>query len=262
MDVCTANYALSVEVRKFIEHVGDAKEESITDYLVWKWRELDKRFNYLRVTPFNHDEESLTTGADFDLELWLVGNSFQISLAVQAKKFIKRSDSYVTRLRYPKGSKAQMDKLLSYAKSRGSSPFYFIYTLPEATTISMCGGRYGLVSKADDGAVFMADAHVMENYANGKHGKRISRDQLLSVANPFHCMFCCPLAGSEAYFNHYFPVASGLPPRRKVEVPSYVRRLLDSAKDSNPKHVALEPAERDGLQAFRIVGVYDMRNDS
>lgn len=262
MNICKANYSLSVDVRKFIEHVGDAKEESITDYLVWKWRELDKRFNYLRVTPFNHDEESSITGADFDLELWLVGKSFQVSLSVQAKKFIKRSDSYVTRLRYPKGSKAQMDKLLSYAKSRGSLPFYFIYTLPEVTTIPMCSGRNGLIPHAEDGAVFMADAHVMEDYANGKHGKRISRDQLLSAANPFHCIFCCPLAGSDAYFDHYFPSALGRTPRRGGELPSYVRRLLDSAKDSNPQHVTLEPDEREGLRAFRVVGVYDMRNDS
>ena len=197
MTICAANHALSVEVRKFIEHVGDAKEESITDYLVWKWREIDKRFNYLRVIPFNHDEESSTTGADFDLELWLVGRSFQISLAVQAKKFIKRSDSYVKRLRYPNGSKAQMDKLLAYAKSRGSSPFYFIYTRPEATTIPMCNGRSGHTPLVEDGAIFMADAHVMEEYADGKHGKRVSRDQLLRATNPFHCMFCCPLAGSD-----------------------------------------------------------------
>lgn len=262
MNICTANHALSIEVRKFIEHVGDAKEESITDYLVWKWRELDKRFNYLRVTPFNHDEESSTTGADFDLELWLVGRSFQISLAVQAKKFIKRNDSYVKRLRYPNGSKAQMDKLLAYAKSRGSSPFYFIYTLPEVTTIPMCNGKNGNTPLVEEGAVFMADAHVMEEYADGTHGKRISRDQLLSSANPFHCMFCCPFAGSNSYFSHYFPGVLGQVPQRKVELPSYVQRLLDSQKGSNPEGVTLEPAERERLRAFRVVGVYDMRNDA
>ena len=262
MTICATNHALSVEVRKFIENVGDAKEESITDYLVWKWRELDKRFNYLRVTPFNHDEESTTTGADFDLELWLVGKSFQVSLAVQAKKFIKRSDSYVMRLRYPSGSKAQMNKLLGYAKARGSSPFYFIYTLPQATTRPMCSGRNGHSPLNEDGAIFMADAHVMEEYAAGKHGKRISRDQLLRVSNPFHCMFCCPLAGSDAYFHHYFPNARGQTFERSAELPSYVQRLLNSAGGSDQQGVALEPDERERLRAFRAVGVYDMRNDA
>ena len=38
---------------------------------------------------FNHDEESTKTGADFDLELWLVDQKVHLSLAVQAKKFIQ-----------------------------------------------------------------------------------------------------------------------------------------------------------------------------
>lgn len=259
MPICPSNYALSVEVRKFLENVRDAKEESITDYLVWKWRELDKRFNYLRVTPFNHDEESSVTGADFDLELWLVGRTFQVSLAVQAKKFIKSSDSYVKRLRYPNGTKTQMDKLLSYAASSGKSPFYFIYTLPQATTRPMCNGRNGLVPPVEDGAIFMADARVMEEFADGKHGKRVSRDQLIRASNPFHCMFCCPLAGTEGYFRHYFPSTSGGAPEGRAELPFYARRLLDAARNPNGQEIVLEPAEREQLRVFRAVGVYDMR---
>lgn len=33
-------------------NVPDVKEESITDYLVWKWRELDKKVNYINVSTF------------------------------------------------------------------------------------------------------------------------------------------------------------------------------------------------------------------
>lgn len=262
MDICAANRDLSVEVRKFIENVGDAKEESITDYLVWKWRELDKRFNYLRVTPFNHEEESSKTGADFDLELWLVGTKSQVALAVQAKKFIKLNDSYVNRLRYPKSSKAQMNKLLSYAKTYGKAPFYFIYTLPQATAQPLCHGIHGAKSRIEDCSVFMADAVVMEEYADGKHGKRVSRDKLLGSSNPLHCMFCCPLARSEEYFRHYFSKASRPVAGPNSELPSYARRLLESSRDPDGKDFVLEPAERELVQAFRLVGVYDMRNDA
>jgi hypothetical protein len=80
MNICNANRAVALEVKNFIENVGDIKEETITDFLVWKWRELDKRFNYLRVTPFDHHQESAKTGADFDLELWLVGRTHHVSL--------------------------------------------------------------------------------------------------------------------------------------------------------------------------------------
>ena len=100
MDICESNKAVSDGVRSFMLHVKDAKEESITDYLVWKWRELDKRFNYLSVRTFNHNEESTLTGADYDLELWFVGSKTHISLVIQAKKFIKQYDSYVRKLRY------------------------------------------------------------------------------------------------------------------------------------------------------------------
>jgi hypothetical protein len=187
MNICDANLALELEVRRFIENVGDVKEESITDFLVWKWRELDKRFRYVRVHPFNHEEESSGTGADFDLELWLVGRSHHVALAVQAKKFLKRTDSYVTRLRYPGGTKSQMNTLLSYASSTNRIPFYFIYSIPPSTSGTMCPGKAGAL-----GAVFMGHARRFDEYADGKHGKRITRDQLLRITNPFHCMFCCP----------------------------------------------------------------------
>lgn len=259
MSICAANHALSVEVRKFLENVGDVKEESVTDYLVWKWRELDKRFNYLRVTPFNHYAESTATGADFDLELWLVASTFQVSLAVQAKKFIRSSDSYVTRLRYPNGTKAQMDKLLDYARTQGRLPFYFIYTLPQATTKPKCNGKNGLARPVEDGAIFMAHAHVMEQFADGKHGKRVSRDKLLAASNPFHCMFCCPVAGTRFYFDRHFANVAGQVAEKKVELPSYARRLLDAARNSDGRWVELEPSEREQLRAFRAVGVYDMR---
>lgn len=74
LDLCEANKALGIEVREFILNVPDAKEESITDYLVWKWRSLDKKFNYINVKTFNRHEENAKTGADFELELWLVGS--------------------------------------------------------------------------------------------------------------------------------------------------------------------------------------------
>jgi len=36
---CEANKALSLKVLEFMRHVYDIKEESITDFLVWQWRE-------------------------------------------------------------------------------------------------------------------------------------------------------------------------------------------------------------------------------
>lgn len=254
MDICEANLALDLEVRRFIENVSDVKEESITDFLVWRWREIDRRFNYISVHPFNHEEESSRTGADFDIELWLVGRRHHVALAVQAKKFLKRTDSYATRLRYPKGTRKQLDTLMAYSASARRRPFYFIYSLPDSGSCTMCAGR----SKTP-GAVFMADAYRIEEYADGKHGKRVTRDQLLGATNPFHCMFCCPLAHHDAnhYFDQYFRNHRQDPSGYDNELlPGYVRRLLQ--KSDTP----ISAQELDAPCQFRHVGVYDMRNDA
>ena len=44
MNLCQSNKYLAEEVRDFIQNVDGAKEEeSITDYLVWKWKDIDSR---------------------------------------------------------------------------------------------------------------------------------------------------------------------------------------------------------------------------
>lgn len=255
MNICESNRAVSTEVFNFMQNVGDIKEESITDYLAWKWRELDKRFNYLSMKTFNHAEENATTGADFDLELWLVGRKTHVSLAVQAKKFIKPYDSYVKRLNYPNGTKHQLNTLLAYAATHNRLPFYFIYSVPGPKTTTMCS----LLPHRDCG-VFMADANVMKQFADGKHGKRASRDDLLSNSNPFHCMFCCPLGPDGTYFDRYFrEAAQGASARLNEALPGYVRNLLvegsDRLRDAGQARILNE-----GWSRFRAVGVYDLRN--
>lgn len=258
MNICESNKAVSLEVLNFMQNVADIKEESITDYLVWKWRELDKRFNYLSMKTFNHAVENVTTGADFDLELWLVGSKTHVSLAVQAKKFIKPYDSYVKRLNYPNGTKHQLNTLLAYAATHNRLPFYFIYSVPGPQTTTMCR----LPSHSDCG-VFMADANVMKQFADGKHGKRASRDDLLSKSNPFHCMFCCPLGPRGSYFNEYFRHAAQDATARSNEViPEYVRSLLAEDSDRLRDDGQARTLNNEEWSRFRAVGVYDLRNDA
>lgn len=72
MDFCAASRSLSSEVQGFIENVHEVKEESITDFFAWKWREFDPRFKLINVRLFTREEESSTTGADFQLQIWFV----------------------------------------------------------------------------------------------------------------------------------------------------------------------------------------------
>jgi hypothetical protein len=257
MDICSSNKAVSLEVKNFMLNVGDVKEESITDYLVWKWRELDKRFNYLSVTSFDRHQESATTGADFDLELWLVGRKEHVSLAVQAKKFIKQHDSYIKKLNYPNGTKQQLNTPLTYSAANNKLPFYFIYTIAGVQTTTMCGR-----SNTVDSAIFMTDARVIRAFADGKKGKRASRDDLVRAGNPFHCMFCCPLAKDGSYFQNYFSASSSdASPRSNELLPNYVRELLAAGRDQPDRlgRSAEPTTNREGWNAFRAVGVYDLR---
>ncbi|HND98899.1 MAG TPA: hypothetical protein PLP98_10395, partial [Plasticicumulans sp.] len=175
-----------------------------------------------------------------------------VVLAVQAKKFLKRTNAYVTQLRYPDNSKAQMNTLLSYASSMNRRPFYFIYSLPDSNPDVMCQRKPKIL-----GAVFTADARRLEEYADGKYGRRVTRDQLLAATNPFYCMFCCPLSQVNNYFDRYFSYPTGTHGESSDKpLPSYVQQLLQRGDDV----INIDGSE--APRQFRLIGVYDMRSDS
>jgi hypothetical protein len=255
MNLCESNKAISLEVKNFMLNVPDVKEESITDYLIWKWRELDARFKYINVSTFNRQEESTTTGADFELELWLVGRQFHFPLVIQAKKFVKPNDSYVTKLNYPAGTQGQLKTLLAYATAQKKLPFYAFYSIPDKNTQTMCGRH-----EASNTSIFMADAHTVKKFADGKHGKRISKNKLLKASNPFHCMFCCPLTQSGDYFRRYFStLTEAAKPHDNEALPNYVNMLLSGRIFKLGEKEALAVIKQNELQTFRAVGVYDMQ---
>jgi len=156
MNLCESNKKISSDLIDFIHIVSDIKEESITDYLAWKWRESDSKFNYININTFTREEENKLTGADFEMELWLVGKRTSIPLLIQAKKLIKNYDGYCNKLNYPNGSQGQLIKLLSYAKRKNRIPFYVFYAIPDKTTKFLCrGGMYGNVLEC---SIFLADS--------------------------------------------------------------------------------------------------------
>lgn len=256
MSLCKSNKDVSLEVKKFMLNVSDVKEESITDYLVWKWRELDARFKYINITTFTRQIESTTTGADFELELWLVGRKYHFPLIFQAKKFIKKYDSYVNKLNYPKGTQAQLTRLLSYSKHHGKIPFYAFYSIPDKNTKSMC-----LRNDVSSTSIFMADAYTVKDYADGKHGKSLSLNEILKRTNPFHCMFCCPRSRSGDYFPRYFSkVIDSNTSHDNESLPDYVKLLLDDQINEAGEKEILKIINQNELKVFRAVGVYDIRD--
>ena len=245
--ICRENIALGIEVRDFIQNVPGAKEESITDYLMWKWRALDSRFKFMRTIPFTRHQEGTTTGADFELELWLVGRTIGIPLLFQAKKFVPLFDAYVSKLNYPNNTQHQLQTLLSYASARQVGPFYAIYTTHVGTQL-MCGA-----GQSQNTGIYMIDAFTAKRFADGQYGKRVSLDSILERSNPFHCMFCCPLRASNGYLGRYFNLDHRVV-RERIALPRYVEALLSDgarAADDGPT------LDRE-LPSTRFIGVYDL----
>ena len=251
MNHCQAHKAVTKEVKEFLSNVNSVGEESITDFLLWKWALIDNNFKSINVSTFTRQEESKISGADFEMEVWLVGSQITYPLVFQAKKFIKPFDSYVNKLNYPKNTKRQMSTLLSYAALKGKIPFYAFYSLPDDKTKAMCQNN-----DVKDCGVFMAHAKVVEKFADAHHGRKVSKNDLLGISNPFHCIFCCPIA-FRGYFGKYFPdVGSDI---KNQEIPNYVNYLLNTHELEISEKKMREFISEYELGKFRHVAVYDMR---
>ena len=262
MNPCESIKILSEGIKNFMLQVPYVKEESITDYLVWQWGEFDNRFHYINISTFTRQEESTTTGADFELELWLVGRSVRFPLLFQAKKFVKPFDSYRSKLNYPNGTQAQLTKLLNYSSTNNRLPFYMFYSLPDPATKVMCPKND--IKKT---AMFMVDAFTIKEFADGKQGSRLPLNTLLKSSNPFHCLFCCPLSneGEELprYLHHYFSGFRdeiGLRLAADTPLPNYVIHLLDGRTQEMTRDELRSIVYENELQRYRCVAVYDLRD--
>ena len=256
--LCMMNKMIGMEVRDFIKNVPSVKEESITDYLVWRWQAVDPRFKYVHLTTFTRQQECTTTGADFEMELWIVGRKLTVPLLFQAKKFVKPHDGYKYKLRYPDNTKDQLKTLLQYATKNRLMPFYAVYTDGSHSSPSMCKA-FG--SQSESG-LYMIHADIVDQFCNGVYGRIVLLDDLLSKSNPFHCMFCCPLGPNPDYFNTYFNTSLGRDvARNSNDIPIYVRALLTSESGEAATEDPASPGEDRLLLRPRLIGVYDLRDE-
>ena len=238
---CSCHKLLASEIENFLRNVDDVKEESITDYLMWKWKEADPRFKCVRAIPHNRHKEHYISGADFELELWILGNTRTMSLAVQAKKFMKAHDSYVNKIKYPKNTSKQIDKLISYSKNENNPriPVYFLYSIPfESKTL--CKYHY------KNSGVFVVSANEMKIFSEFNSRTELSLDTILDKSHSLACYFCHD-EGEENKFFRYLGFNEDID--NDVIIPDYVN-YISSGGISNtnlPK-------------AFRWIGVYDLRD--
>ena len=295
MNLFQSHINLSTEVAKFLLNCTDVKEESVTDYLVWKWSELDKRFKHININTFTRQEENKTTGADYELELWLIDREFCLPLVIQAKKFIKNFDSYHAKLNYPNKTQNQLNKLLSYAKSKRRLPFYVFYSLPNNETRVKCvqdsvdntksknvhnrstmnrDSHFSEVHKLlcydnscstsinlKNVGVFIADAYTIKNFADKKPRTKISKNDLLRESSPLHCIFCGLPFYERLYFWKYFrKLSDSLSIPEDMPLPDYVDLLLRNQTSEMKSDELAAIINQNELHTYRHVAVYDMHN--
>lgn len=58
MNICEKHREVERQVVEFTENVRHVGEESITDYLFWKWADINKCFQHLDFRPYTKFQES------------------------------------------------------------------------------------------------------------------------------------------------------------------------------------------------------------
>lgn len=167
------------------QHESKIGEESITDFLVLRMKELAKGAYYIE--SFTRPQEK-TTGADW--ELWFSGPSGKwLGLRVQAKVISIDGKRYAQLHYKRKDGTFQVDQLVADAKKHGAVPLYCLYSYWKTTDSGKPSWPCGSFKKNSRlfGASWMAVKDVQALKPTGL-------DTLKAIAkslHPFHCLFCC-----------------------------------------------------------------------
>ena len=86
--ICSETKRVSEEVYDFINNISNVQEETLTEYLFWQWSKINKRVKFIERKNLHTKKEEAETGADFEIEIWLIKDKKALPFLVQAKKII------------------------------------------------------------------------------------------------------------------------------------------------------------------------------
>jgi len=249
--LCSAVSRACEDVAGFLANVPSANEESLTDYLLWKWNEADRFFRSFRTTKYTHHKEATKTGADFAVELWIVGAKTSIPILFQAKKFTRPFDSYAAKLGYPSRTQKQIKLLRSYASSLGCNAYYAIYTTVTCRS-AVCARHLG-----HKPGTFALDASQAEIFASLHHRKRLSLSEIIGASRPFPCLFCCPAGTAFPRNSSNVTRNDSSGERPNSQVPSYVWSIRNRENTGMSREDTIAISEASGGQVG-AVAVWDI----
>ncbi len=178
MVLCRNAYKLSEQLYDFITNVSSVQEESITEYLVWQWTILNKKVKFFKHLKLHTKKEEARSGADFELELWILEKGKATPFIIQAKKIIDKYHKYCKEsLNYNKKKPVkQYELLIKRARIENKIPLYMFY-----------------IRESRDESIYISDAFEIKKLAekcSKKSGTKLSRKEILDISNNIIDLFC------------------------------------------------------------------------
>lgn len=228
---CQILEASSKYIRAWLAGQPNAKEESLTDWLLYDVSKSSANFLY---RAFTRHEEARQTGADW--EWWLLLPLHNLRLRIQAKKLLPKHNHYPDIARTNKYG-LQIEKLLNDATATNSIPLYALYS-GNPTSTQWPKGTMGE-------GVFIAGGNAIYSKFIIPGPKSIFDSDLLNMSNPLSCLLCCPKSSDHIdYFSHYYPEDSTSPPGQSIaddpirgihkRLPNYVISFLENCRNEVP----------------------------
>ena len=240
MNYCERFIHISGNVGRFID-MADAKEESITDYIVWKIKSLfrNSRSFYLNIEQFTRHQEHNITGADIEIIFMDSRNNQSISFVIQAKKTVKTYDSYCNSLNYNNGN--QLKTLIRYCRDNHKLPFYLFYSNHDRNIQTMCRYLCGLQFLSSCKCLILVPAFTIQSIIQrecSNRNNKLSKYKILGKGNPFTCLFCCPITQGYnpgplehllGYLEEYYRKVIREIGKEKIikEIPNYVKDIIN-----------------------------------
>ncbi len=215
--ICKEMKKIEKLVYDFIDNVSAVQEETITEYLMWQWIMLNKKVKFIKSKRLHSKKEESKTGADFEIELWIIGTKKALPFLIQAKKIIKDTNQYCSNtLNYKKGKHPkQYDALIDKAGKSKMIPLYLFYTKTKMN-------KSIYVSLASDVRTLAISCAI-------KPRTIIKRDQVLDISRNLSKLCCLSirskiqfLKGDDSYKNN-FVTLNNLPP--------YIKKYLQGIND-------------------------------
>lgn len=171
-------------IKTWINHQSAVKEESLTDWLLYR---ISRKIEKITYRAFSRWQEGSITGADW--EWWFLFPSFNVRIRIQAKKIEPSKDNYPL-IAYTNKYGMQIEKLLNDANLTNSIPLYAFYTnLKEPLRCEKARGKR-------EGVFLAGGEQIYSDFVvNGK--KTVKPNSILEKCVPLSCLLCCPLNEDE-----------------------------------------------------------------